>query len=136
MPDANPLDESAEKNWSPEPATLAPINSWPPRPLKVFKWLFGIPGFLWPENILLFGITLITWIFLTPDLNTMSSFEVWWIALLLARNITLILILYGGAHLYFYVYKLQGNSFKFTTQPLATDTTCTISFLSVTTALA
>ena len=121
MPDTDPLDKSGEKEWSPEPATLAPINSWPPRPLQLFKWLFGFPGFLWPENLLVFGITLTTWTFLTPDLYTMQSFEVWWVALLFTRNIALILVLYGGAHLYFYVYKRQGNLFKFTKQPLVTN---------------
>jgi hypothetical protein len=61
MPDTDPLAKSGEKEWNPEPATLAPINSWPPRPLQLFKWLFGFPGFLWPENLLVFGITLTTW---------------------------------------------------------------------------
>ena len=53
--DANPQEKSTEKEWSPEPATLAPFNFWPLRPLKLFKWLFGFPGFLWPENVLLLG---------------------------------------------------------------------------------
>ena len=121
MSDADIRDESTKQEWSPKAVTLGPQNSWPPNPQKLFKWLFGFPGYLWPENLLLLGITLATWTFLTPDLSTMQSFQVWWIALIFARNIALILILYGGAHLYFYVYKCQGDTSKFTKQPLATN---------------
>ncbi len=112
-------DRKMEKKWYPEPATLAPINDWPPRPAKMLKWLFGFPGYLWPENLFVLGVTFVTWTFLTPELAAMKFFELWWVVLLLARNLGIILVLYGGAHLYFYIFEAQGDATKFTSQPLA-----------------
>jgi sterol desaturase/sphingolipid hydroxylase (fatty acid hydroxylase superfamily) len=111
----------ARGDWRPdEPIELPPTIAWPPRPLATLKWLFGFPGYLWPMNALWFAISLVTWFFLTPDLSSMQGFEVWWIALLFARNFALVLALFGGLHLYFYVFKAQGEATKFSLKPLAT----------------
>ena len=115
-------ERNARGEWRPaEPIALAPINAWPPRPTATFKWLFGFPGYLWPQNAFWLGITLLTWTFLTPELSAMKSFEFWWIALLFARNLAFILVLFGGLHLYFYLFKGQGDALKFTNKPLATN---------------
>ena len=51
----------------------------------------------------------------------MKSFELWWIALIHARNMGFILVLFGGLHLYFYVQKRQSDTLRFTTEPFATN---------------
>lgn len=108
-------------NWRPtEPVRLPPIHA---RPFKVgacVKWLFGFPGFLWPQNAFWFGITLVTWFFLTPPLAVMATLEPWWVGLILARNAGILLLLFGGLHLYLYVVKGQGDDLKYTTKPLST----------------
>ena len=115
-------ERNARGEWRPaEPISLAPINAWPPRPAATFKWRFGFPGYLWPQNAFWLAITLITWAFLTPDLAAMKTFELWWLGLLFARNLLFILLLFGGLHWYFYISKGQGNELKFTTKPFATD---------------
>jgi len=115
---ANERNERGE--WSPSsPIGLAPINYWPPKPAATFKWLFGFPGYLWPQNAFWLGVTLFVWAHLTPELAAMKSFELWWLSLLYARNLVLVLALYGGLHLYFYVFKGQGESLRFTTKPFA-----------------
>ena len=102
MSDTVSSEHNPWTEWRPaDPITLAPINAWPPRPAATLKWLFGFPGYLWPQNAFWLGITLFTWVFLTPELSVMKSFEFWWIALLFARNLAFILILFGGLHLYF-----------------------------------
>jgi len=109
-------------DWRPsELVALPPIYA---RPLKlgaVLKWFFGVPGFLWPMNTITLCISLLTWYALTPELGAMKSFEVWWIGLLLARNLALVLAIYGGLHVYLYVFKGQGDQLKFSTKPLAKD---------------
>ena len=55
------------------------------------------------------------------ELTPMATFEFGWVGLILARNIFLITLLFGGLHLYFYVYKGQGDAHRFTTRPFATD---------------
>lgn len=124
MSDATVTDTTgdAPAPWRPAgPIALAPINAWPPRPAETIKWLFGFPGYLWPYNAFLLGITLITWAFLTPPLAAMQSFELWWIALLFARNLALIAVFFGGLHLFFYTFKGQGDGQRFTRKPFATD---------------
>lgn len=101
--------------------TPAPINYWPPRPGAVLHWAFRFPGYLWPLNAFWFVVTLVTWTWLTPNLAVMESLQLWWIALLLGRNLTLTLLLYGGLHFYFYVFERQGDALRFTVKPFATD---------------
>ncbi len=39
--------------WQPERGTAppSPLFTWPPNPVAVLKWLFGIPGYLFPWNL-------------------------------------------------------------------------------------
>lgn len=110
------------RDWRPAARiALPPIYAWPPRPLAVARWLLGFPGFLWPMNSLTLSIAVVTWCFLTPDLAAMKSFEAWWIAIILLRNLALILAFFGGLHLLLFVWKRQGNELKFSAKPLATN---------------
>lgn len=120
MSTQNSQARNASGEWRPpHRVTLPPIYAWPPSPGAVGKWLFGAPGFLWPMNTITFSITLVTWYALTPSLDAMKSFEAWWIGWLLARNLALVLAVFGGLHVYLYVLKGQGDELKFSTKPLA-----------------
>jgi len=122
MTDIAANERNARGDWLPaKPIALAPINNWPLRPKALAKWLFGFPGYLWPQNAFWLGIAVLTWAYLTPDLATMKNFELWWIALIHLRNMAMILALFGGLHLYFHVYKRQGDTLRFNTEPLATN---------------
>ena len=113
---------NARGEWRPaEAIALAPINAWPPQPARTARWFFGFPGFLWPYNAFWLGVTLITWFFLTPSLGAMATLEPWWVAVILARNLAMVLALFGGLHLYLYVRKGQGDELRFTTTPFRTD---------------
>ena len=93
---------------------------WPPQPLAVLKWLFGFPGYLWPWNCLYLATALATWFFLMPDLARMESFELWWIALILGRNLAMMVLYVGAWHLYLYTVKGQGTDFRYSARPFAT----------------
>ncbi len=122
MADGTVSGRNARGEWRPESTIApAPINHWPPRPGAVLRWLVGFPGYLWPLNVFWFVVTLVTWTWLTPELTAMKSLEFWWIALLLGRNMALALLLFGGLHLYFFVFERQGEALRFTLKPLATD---------------
>ena len=106
--------------WRPDGAiALAPINAWPPAPKKIAKWAFRFSGFLWPYNAFWLLVAVVTWTWLTPSLTQMQTPEVWWIALILARNAALILACFGGMHLYFYVFRCQQDDLRYTTRPFA-----------------
>ena len=112
----------ARGDWAPaRPIALAPINHWPLQPRVVSKWLFGFPGFLWPHNAFWLCVTLLTWFYLTPPLAEMKTFELWWVSWLLVRNAGFILLLFGGMHLYFYVFRKQGDELRFSTRGMVRD---------------
>jgi sterol desaturase/sphingolipid hydroxylase (fatty acid hydroxylase superfamily) len=61
------------------------------------------------------------WLWLTPPLQSMKTFEAGWIAFLLARNLALAAVFFGFSHLRLYVQKAQGNLFKYNARWLDTD---------------
>ena len=110
----------ADGDWRPPYIIEKPIfMAWPPRPLAILKFFFGWPGYLWPWNAFFFLFPLVSWFYLTPALAAMQSFELWWIALIFARNIGLTVLLFSAWHLWFYVFKVQGTDTKYTLRPLA-----------------
>lgn len=122
MAESNTNQRSAQGDWRPvDQIRLPPIYNWPPRPLVIAKWFAGFPGYLWPLNAIVFAITAATWFWLTPALAQMKQFELWWIALLLVRNIALTTAFFGGLHLYLYNFKQQREALKFSTKPFATN---------------
>ena len=62
---------------------------------------------------------LVAWLYLTPPLESMKTFEAWWIAIVFARNLGFTVLLFGAWHLWFYVFKAQGTHTKYTLRPLA-----------------
>ena len=109
---------SVRKPYRPaEPLTVAPIGQWPWNTKAIGKWLFSFPGYLWPYNLFLLGVTAATWAWLTPSLAGMETFEAWWVGVILARNAGLILLWFGGLHLFFYVFKGQGDELNMLNRP-------------------
>ncbi|MDE2739349.1 MAG: hypothetical protein OXH47_07460, partial [Paracoccaceae bacterium] len=42
-------------HWKPfEKIEYAPLFVWPIKPVKLIKWIFGFPGYLYPWNIIYF----------------------------------------------------------------------------------
>ena len=109
-------------DWQPtELCKPAPLFVWPFRAIPFVKWLFGWPGFLFPWNALFLAIALLNWFVLMPDIATMKSFEVGWIAILFARNLGIIVVFVGAWHVRLYIQKAQGLKFKYSGRWLARD---------------
>ena len=122
MADQSANNRNARGDWRPDQLIkLPPIYAWPPRPFTIAKWFVGFPGYLWPLNALVLLISAATWYWLTPDLEQMKTLEIWWIALLLVRNLALTLAYFGGLHVYLYNYKQQGDKLQFSNRPFATN---------------
>jgi len=102
------------EDWSPEvPIKEPPVFVWPPRPIAFVKYVFGYPGYFLPRNIQYMILALITWFYLTPDIATMKTFQIDWVAWIYGRNAALMLLVFGGWHLRFYVFMAQGTAYKF-----------------------
>lgn len=122
MADQSANNRNARGDWRPDQLIkLPPIYAWPPRPFTIAKWFVGFPGYLWPLNALVLLISAATWYWLTPDLEQMKTLEIWWIALLLVRNLALTLAYFVGLHVYLYNYKQQGDKLQFSNRPFATN---------------
>src|ERR1035437_6250017 len=94
---------NAKGEWRPPyPCSYGPLFAWPPRLVKLFKWLFQWGGYLWPENTLWVGLSVLTWYWLTPGLERCREFRWDWLAMIYGRNLVLLWIIAGGWHLLLY----------------------------------
>ena len=98
-----------------------PLFTWPAKPLALVKWIFGYPGYILPWNVIYALVAVVVWLFLTPPLSTMETFEPGWILFVLVRNAALLTIGFGGFHFALYMKKTQGRLFKYNPKWQATD---------------
>ena len=87
---ADPNNRNSKGEWQPRPVEVAPIYKWPPNLVEIIKYFFGIPGFLFPWNILFISISIFTWFFLTPNFDNLKNFETGWIMQVFFRNVALL----------------------------------------------
>lgn len=101
------------------PITPSPYFRWPVAPVALLRWLFK-GWFPVSERliILLFAIASATVFF--PSGADTSQLSAGWILAVLLRNMALMLIVAGGLHLYFYVFRCQGDHKRYDARPLAT----------------
>ena len=114
MDEMNFGSRDARGNWSPKkPIDYGPAFAWPPQPGAVLKWFFAFPGYLLPWNLLYAIAAICIWYFLTPPLAHFQTFSLSWFSVILVRNIVLALLVYGSWHIWLYVWRKQGGSFKY-----------------------
>jgi sterol desaturase/sphingolipid hydroxylase (fatty acid hydroxylase superfamily) len=114
-----PLVHNGPSDWSPSIPHPVPLFVWPPRPLALIKWIFGYPGYLLPWTMGYMAISIVTWLYLTPDMARMKSLDVHWIGFIFVRNLTFLVLIVGSWHLRLYVQRAQGTDFKFNARWLA-----------------
>ncbi len=97
---------NARGEWRPPyPIRYAPLLQWPVRLKALFKWTFGWPGFLWPVNLSLLLISIVSWYFTQPEIIRCVDFEFSWMAQIWLRNQVMMWLYYGGFHYYLYIQK-------------------------------
>ena len=117
MDDAKYGVEDSRGYWTPkEPVSYGPFFDWPPRPRALLKWFFGFPGYLLPWNLLYAVAAVLIWLYLTPSLESMRTFAIGWVLIVLARNYALTFAVYGAWHLWLYAWRKQGTEFKYNRQ--------------------
>ena len=102
-----------ETEWSPALITTPPLFSWPLRPFLILKYVFGYPGYFLPRNICYMALALVTWFFLTPNLESMQTFNIEWVSSIYFQNLALMFLVFGGWHFRFYILKAQVKKFSF-----------------------
>ena len=97
----------------PNPSALF---AYPWNPLAALKAAWAT---LWPYNLIYMGLAILSWLYLTPSLETTKHFAVDWIAQIYLRNAALLTLVAGALHLWLYVLKRQGKEFKYNDDWLA-----------------
>ena len=108
-----PISSSKAWNWRPElPLENSPLFSWPPRFADIACWL----AHSWLKlsmTVIILALSVAVWVYLQPPLERFQNLEPGWIGQILLRNLLLITILAGGAHLYLHRARIQGERRKF-----------------------
>ncbi|WP_160012072.1 sterol desaturase family protein [Rhizobium sp. 18055] len=89
---------------------LAPIWSFPPKVLKLLKWL---PGYFFPWNAFLALTAVAYWHFIIPDRSVLAHLTWSWPLILFAANAASLFVVYGFFELNMFVLKRQGTRFKY-----------------------
>jgi sterol desaturase/sphingolipid hydroxylase (fatty acid hydroxylase superfamily) len=114
MSSPDDIPESAGAGWVPEvPITVPAPLLWPPRPVKVLKYLFGFPGLYLPWLALYALIALGMWMLLQATRADFRHPAVGWIALILGCNALAAAVFYGAWHYRLYWRRAQGVRFKY-----------------------
>ena len=122
MAGADPGTRDARGEWQPaELIQTPPVFVWPPRPLAFLKWLFGFPGYLMPWNLFFMAVAIVSWLFLTPELERMTRFEPGWMIAIYLRNAAIMTLFFGAWHVRLYIRKAQGKRYKYNNRWLGTN---------------
>ena len=118
--DGMPRDERGF--WHPERGTgpPSPLFAWPPKPVEAFKYLFRFPGYLYPWNMIYFGIATCTWLYFQPALSRCVTFQLDWILEMFVRNLVLLVVIYSAWHYWLWSRKSQGRQYKYNAEWLET----------------
>ena len=100
------------------PLEEPPVFTWPPRPVAALRYLFS-HGFFWSIGLPYALLGTVTWLFLQPALARCVTLESGWMLQMYARNLTLMVLVAGGLHLYLYTFNRQGRSGKYIARDLS-----------------
>ena len=104
-------------NWTPDlPLTDESVFNLSHRPINALKVLYNswLPI---TDRLIVVAVSALTWLYLSPSLETARTFSFDWVALVYLRNLALMVLLAGGMHLYLYTFKRQGNHLRYDARP-------------------
>jgi len=105
-------------NYIPDvPLAVSPLYTWPPKPKAALLWIWH-SWFLISERLLILGIAVISLVYFQPPLAVTKTLAFDWIAQIYLRNLVLMILVAGGLHLYFYVWRGQGKNRQYDARPL------------------
>ena len=116
--DGEPGPATRAWHYTPDlPLTVAPYYQWPCKPLAVARWLIG-GWFPLSERLIILVLAIFSWAFFHPAIETCRELSLDWVALIYLRNLALMILVAGGLHLYFYVWRCQGDECRYDRRPL------------------
>ncbi len=100
------------------PITVSPILEWPPRPVSTLRYLFT-PVML-PYGMFWVALAALTWNYLTPSIQRMTTLHPRWILEIYLRNALLLTLVAGSLHLFLYTRRAQEQRYKYNQRWLST----------------
>ena len=112
---AEKQDSPQKKMWvfiPPLPLNTSPYFRFPSAIAEWTNWLLRswLPL---TERLVFFALAWVSWVWLTPHLETGVSISLSWVSLVWAKNLGLMVALAGGLHLYLYRWSSQDKTLKF-----------------------
>ncbi len=108
-------------NYTPSlPISASPYFNWPINLVSIFKWILR-GWFPISERLIILIISIISFVFLHPSLEQCRELSFNWIALVYFRNLILMILIAGGLHLYFYVFRCQQDDRRYDLRPFPQD---------------
>ncbi|MGI9490292.1 MAG: sterol desaturase family protein [Geminicoccaceae bacterium] len=95
------------------PVFLEPAFDFPTSPGKILKWMFGIPGYLFPWFLFYMVLITTSFLYFTPALPRMETFAPDWMAEIVLRNVVIMTLFTGSLHVWLYRWQKQGRQKKY-----------------------
>lgn len=113
--------EQRPQRWhsTPElPLRPAPFLRWPVDISATLRHLAASWGPFHPRLLMLI-VSVVVWRWASPSVTTAATLQLDWIALVWLRNTAIVLVVAGGAHVWLYRWKKQGDDLRYDARPLA-----------------
>ena len=109
------MDENQSKEWNYHP-NLPLADSSPfthlTEPMFLLNWIYKNWLSL-SERILMVAVAIVLWFFVYPSLEETKDFHFSWIFEIYFINLTMMILVAGSLHYFFYIRKSQGITLKF-----------------------
>lgn len=114
-------DIDKKGNWIPkEPIKPVPLFATI-NPLRLIKWIFGWPGYLFPWLTIYLSICFVSYTYFYPAVNELVKFNLAWSSQIFLKNLIIIFMIFGGFHIYLHTLNSQGNDYRYNIKKLQTN---------------
>lgn len=104
---------STDWHYHPDlPLADGSVFKWPPDPGFLARW-FARNWLTLSERVMMVALAIASWAWLYPSLTQAKTLEFGWIFQIWVVNMAIMIVVAGGLHWYFYMYKAQGRKLKF-----------------------
>jgi len=100
------------------PLKTSPYFRWPPDLPAIARWMIA-GWFPVSERLVILLFAIVSASLLDADMQRYTEFAPAWIAQIYLRNLFLMCLVAGGLHWYFYIWRGQGDDYRFDARPLA-----------------
>jgi lathosterol oxidase len=119
-PDSGQHSSRGRNPWHYTPALpikASPYFRWPPDVSAIARWMIS-GWFPLSERLVILLLAILSSIAFHPALERCVEYSFDWIAQIYIRNFVLMCLVAGGLHLYFHVWRLQADEYRFDARSL------------------